>query len=112
MNNFMDLFDNYETTFPNEETYAAGKRLPSDTIWKAINLLFPDERNSKLTPIYKHIEETFAKCNCCTLYSVSKKFNQLYTSLGLDPESREVIITSNGYILYSPDFTSKPLPIK
>lgn len=116
MSNFMDFFDTSEETYPNAEAIAMANeriiQLPTETVWKAIKLLFPDERRYSMTPIFNHIQETFAKCHCCPLYSVSKRFNQLCTSLGLDPKKREVIITSNGYILYTPDFASEPLPIE
>lgn len=106
MTNYFELSTETQTT--NTTVY----RLPSHTVHTAINLLFPSlEYNSKRKALYKYIQRKFATNHCCALYSLSKDFRKLYTQLSLDLGRREVIITSGGSILYTPEFTSEPLPV-
>ncbi len=79
---------------------------------KAINLLFgSDLSEEQQIKILEFIKKDFENYNCCTLYAVDEEFKSLLDSENLQIGKKEIIISQNCTVRYTPDYSVAPLEI-
>ena len=114
----------YEHEVPSFEYYFGNseikvkEEIDSETVNKAINLLFPVVSLNQRNSLNEFIQKMYSRIGCVVLYISERDrrltedgyrpFTELCRRLNINSEKREVIITPEKRLLYSSDYTKEP----